>query len=402
MFTPMSKAVILSLLVGAGIFTACKKNDDDMPSDEYASEKSAIKETYASIVSANYEDAYNDAITLQTKIDAFLDAPSESLFEDAKDAWLQARESYGTTEAFRFANGPIDDEDGPEGLLNAWPLDEAYIDYVEGGSATSIIFDTATYPSITAELLESLNEDGGEENISIGYHAIEFLLWGQDLTAPSEKLAGQRPYTDYADGGTSSFQERRRQYLSVATSLLIDHLKLMVDEWSASSVTSNYRTTFLASDNDEALTDILTAIGILSKSELAGERVFTAYDNQDQEDEHSCFSDNTHRDIILNTQGVVNVYLGSYTRTDGSVVSGTSIHDLVMMIDAEKSATVNTQLLDALAQTKAIENPFDLAISDASFRPQVLTAVTSLRTLGDEFAEVATTLGLSISTDLPD
>ena len=84
--------------------------------------------------------------------------------------------------------------DGPEGLINAWPLDEAYIDYVEGDPAAGVVNDPDTYPTIDAELLTSLNEQGGEANISTGWHAIEFLLWGQDLStdgpgdAPGHRL----------------------------------------------------------------------------------------------------------------------------------------------------------------------------------------------------------------------
>jgi putative iron-regulated protein len=42
----------------------------------------------------------------------------------AKEAWLTARQSYGPTEAYRPYGAPIDDDNGPEGQLNACPLDE--------------------------------------------------------------------------------------------------------------------------------------------------------------------------------------------------------------------------------------------------------------------------------------
>ncbi|MCB0226566.1 MAG: iron-regulated protein, partial [Anaerolineae bacterium] len=155
--------------------------------------KTEAVETYANIVFANYEDAYNSAVELQDKIDAFVADPTAETMQAAKEAWLAAREPYGQTEAFRFYGGPIDDEDGPEGLINAWPLDEVYIDYVDGEETSGIINDVETYPTIDKELLISLNEVGAEENISTGFHAIEFLLWGQDLSSDG---AGNRPYTD--------------------------------------------------------------------------------------------------------------------------------------------------------------------------------------------------------------
>jgi len=140
---------------------------------------------------------------------------------------------------------------------------------------------------------------------------------------------------------------------------------------------------------------------VLSKSELAGERIFTAYDNQDQEDEHSCFSDNTHRDIINNAQGIANVYRGEYTRTDGTVVSGTSLADLVGSVDAELNEEILAQLEQTLTFVNAIPVPFDQAIIESDSRDLVIEAVFSLQDQGDMFAEAATVLGLTINTALP-
>ncbi|MFY0627284.1 MAG: peptidase m75, imelysin [Reichenbachiella sp.] len=392
-------SILLAITVG---ITSCDDNDSVDNSGLDALKASAV-ESYATLVFANYEDAYSTALDLQGAIETFIDTPTEGNFTAAKEAWLVAREPYGETEAFRFANGPIDDEDGPEGALNAWPLDENYIDYVEGALNSGIINDLANFPTISAEILEEQNELGGEANISIGYHAIEFLLWGQDLTAPSELMAGQRPYTDYINSpnGTASNQDRRGDYLIACADLLLDHLKSVKDEWDP-AISGNYREEFLGLPVDQALTNILTAIGILGKSELAGERIFTAYDNQDQEDEHSCFSDNTHRDIRLNAQGIENVYLSNYTRTNGTVVSGTSINDILAEVDATLAQEVIDQIDTALEAVEATANPFDFAISSAETRPVVLTSVNELQTMGDKFAEVGTALGLSINTGLPE
>ncbi|MGK4567384.1 imelysin family protein [Flavobacterium sp. 3HN19-14] len=68
---------------------------------------------------------------------------------------------------------------------------------------------------------------------------------------------------------------------------------------------------------NEALTNIYTGIATLAAAELAVERMDVALGNANQEDEHSCFSDNTHRDIALNLQGVINVYQGKYGTIDG-------------------------------------------------------------------------------------
>lgn len=385
----------LLLLICVLFISAFSATPALLQTDSLESLKAQAVATYTDIVYAGYEDSHALALELQAAIEAFVAEPSEESLQAARDAWLAAREPYGQTEAFRFYGGPIDDADGPEGLINAWPLDEAYIDYVEGDPDSGIINNVADYPTIDAELLTSLNESGAEENISVGFHAIEFLLWGQDLSADG---AGDRPYTDYT---TAPNAERRAQYLTITAGLLVDHLAYLVEAWSPERE-DNYRADFLARDPDEAITAILTGIGVLSKSELAGERMFTAYDNQDQEDEHSCFSDNTHRDIMNNVLGVRNVYLGEYTRVDGSVVSGTGLDKVMAAVDAEANERTLELLTLAVEQVDAIPVPFDRAIVEPESRMQVLESVLTLFDLGDQIAENARLLGLRINTALPE
>lgn len=376
----------------AAIATATGAAPADTP--EMARLKADVVAHYAELVYAGYQDSYAAAVALQAALAAFVAAPDEATHQAAKAAWLAAREPYGQTEAFRFYGGPIDDADGPEGLINAWPLDEAYVDYVEGAPEAGIINNTADYPAITPDLLQSLNLSGSEENVSLGYHAIEFLLWGQDLSADG---SGQRPYTDYT---TAPNAERRGQYLLAAGELLVDHLSQMVAEWAPDG--DNYRAAFLAQAPDVALQQILTGVGVLSKSELAGERLFVAYDNQDQEDEHSCFSDNTHRDLIANAQGIANVLSGQYTRPDGTILSGPGLLSLLAAQDAPLATRLGELADTALAAVGQLHVPFDRAIVAAEHRPAVLAAVNALQDQGDALAQAAAALGLPINTALPE
>lgn len=356
-------------------------------------DKAEVVSTYAQIVFASYEDAYNTAVLMDEAIDAFIANPTQESLDAAKQAWLDAREPYGQTEAYRFAGGPIDDADGPEGLLNAWPLDEAYVDYVVGDISAGIINNPDLYPIIDEALIESLNEQGAEENVSTGYHAIEFLLWGQDL---NENGPGTRPVTDYT---TAENADRRKQYLAVASSLLLVHLNDMMTAWNP-AVADNYRATFLALNSDQAIRNILTGIGTLAKSELAVERIFVAVNNQDQEDEHSCFSDNSHRDIITNAMGIANVYTGTYQRVDGTTISGLSISNLVNEVDEVLFKDTDALLSTSLEAVNAMPAPFDRAIIEQ--QEVVLASVDALQLLGDGFVVAASAMGMSINTDLPE
>jgi putative iron-regulated protein len=386
----------LSFAAAAGLVMASCSDDDNKSNTGVT--KEAVVENYADIVYQNYKDAYDDAVELETAINVFTDSPTDGNFTIAKNKWKDARESYGTTEAFRFANGPIDAEDGPEGLINAWPLDENYIDYVVNDADEvvngGIINSTATYPSITKDLLISLNEDGGEKNISTGYHAIEFLLWGQDLTDPSEKKAGLRAYTDFVNGGTNLNQDRRRDYLSACADLLTDHLDYLVNQWK---VGGDYRTEFLALPVDTALQNIYLGIATLSSAELAVERIAVALANMDQEDEHSCFSDNTHRDIYLNYKGIVNVYNGEYGDIDGP-----SLADLVKQADGVVAIATDVSIATTNSSIAAIATPFDFAIqggAESAEGAKVKTASDNLIILGANLLAGASKLGISVTIE---
>ena len=290
----MEKILTAVSLMCMILFTGCSTDQELKP----------VVETYADIVLATYEDALADAEALDRAVNEFVENPSPATLDSAKQAWLTARETYGKTEAFRFYGGPIDDEDGPEGQLNAWPLDESYIDYVEAtpngegeSVGTNIINSPDEFPEITKEMIASLNEQGSETNVSSGYHAVEFLLWGQDLSEGPG--GGERPYTDYVTGpeGTHNHQERRAKYLTETTELITDDLQMLVNEWKEGE--DNYRAFFTSEEQIKtSVGRILNGIGKLSKGELAGERMFVSWDLRSKEDEHSCFSDNTHRDIV--------------------------------------------------------------------------------------------------------
>ena len=196
--------------------------------DGELSDAPPVIDGYTAIVRAGYDDTLATARALKTAVDAFVAAPSPATLEAARTAWKAAREPYGQTEAFRFYDGPIDDPDtGPEGRINSWPLDEVYIDYVEGNATGGIINDPAMFPTLTKQAIADQNAVGGEENISTGYHAIEFLLWGQDMDPNGP---GARPYTDYVTGGAAN-HDRRGQYLKLVAELLVDDLQAVVDAW---------------------------------------------------------------------------------------------------------------------------------------------------------------------------
>ncbi len=349
----------------------------------------AVAAHYGALVLATYEDVLAAALDLQARIAAFTARPSQAGLDAARQAWLAAREFYGQTEAFRFYAGPIDDDKGPEGRINAWPMDEAYVDYVKGRADAGLVNDRRFL--ITKANIARYNERGGEENICAGWHAIEFLLWGQDAGADG---AGQRSFEDYVDG-KRAHADRRRQYLAVVTEVLVDDLRTLVDAWAPGQ--RNYRAQFERGEL-ESLRKMIVGLGSLSRGELAGERMEVALNTQDQEDEHSCFSDNTHRDIVNNALGIENVWLGRYVRRDGSRLQGASLRELVEARDAAVGAKVTQQIAASVAAARQIQAPFDREIAgggDAAGRQRLQKTIDSLVQQSKDLVGAANVIGIT-------
>ncbi|KIQ06559.1 MULTISPECIES: imelysin family protein [Pseudomonas] len=384
--------------------------------DEAAAQ--AVVKHYADIASAVFDDAASTAKTLQTAIDALLATPNEETLKAAREAWLAARVPYMQSEVFRFGNTIVDDW---EGQVNAWPLDEGLIDYVAAdyqhalgnpGASANIIANTEIQvgedkldvTEITPDLLASLNELGGSEaNVATGYHAIEFLLWGQDLngTGPG---AGERPATDYVvgEGATGGHNERRRAYLKAATELLVADLDEMAGQWKA-GVADNYRATLESESAENGLRKILFGMGSLSLGELAGERMKVALEANSTEDEHDCFSDNTHNSHFYNGKGIRNVYLGEYKKVDGTSLTGPSLSSLVAKADAAADTTLKADLeateakLQALVDSANKGQHFDqlIAADNAEGQQLVRDAIAALVKQTGAIEQAAGKLGIS-------
>ncbi|WP_299773672.1 imelysin family protein [uncultured Tateyamaria sp.] len=339
-------------------------------------DKAAVLDNYADIALAKYTDSLTTAQTLLAAVNDLTENPSAESLQAAKEAWLASRVPYQQTEAYRFGNAIVDDW---EGKVNAWPLDEGLIDYVDAsyGGATdeneyavlnvvanatfTLSGETVDASDITPDLLEgALHEaDGVESNVATGYHAIEFLLWGQDLNG-HDAGAGNRPWTDYAAGDacTGGNCDRRADYLTAATELLVSDLEWMVAQWQDSGDAR----TQLTADENAGISTILTGMGSLSYGEQAGERMRLGVLLNDPEEEHDCFSDNTHNSHFYDALGIRNVYLGSYTSIDGTIVSGESLSSLVAATDAgvdtELRAKLDATMLEMSEMKTAAEAGF--------------------------------------------
>lgn len=366
--------------------TESTTNTELSAADKAHTDRLAI--SYANMAHAAYKDSLETAKELQTAVETYVATPTQANLDAARAAYKTARQPYSQTEVFRFDEGfvtandkrEIGSVDSWEGQVNAWPLDEALIDYVndsyqgEYNSKDNIInSDSITVGSIkqdtstiTPELLAEMNEIGGSEaNVTTGYHAIEFMLWGQDVNGVAEG-AGNRPVTDYAtesgqctSGETvnddANICERRGEFLKAAAQLLVDDLTAMEAEWQPASE-DTLRSDLMARKYDNGLRQIMYQMGSLALGELASERMQVAFVTGSTEDEHECFSDLTHLSYANNARGIQNVFNGSYKTIAGKSVGGYGVkHYLV--------DTNNKDAADKLAADfKKVENAFDTIV----------------------------------------
>ena len=437
----LTKKVLVSLSIVTALAISSNAASNTQTSKSEVVKGASILDAYSDIALANYSDALKDAKSLKTAIDAFVKSPTQVNLDNAKKAWLTSRESYGQTEIFRLANGPIDAEDGwvadsygaLEGQLNAWPLDENMIDYTidaNGAKTSGNIIDTLgvfnpggegasaiDVTTITADAISSLNENGGDANVASGYHAIEFLLWGQDQdysnflkdsVTSGAMSAGNRALSDFTSEKNA---DRRLAYLQAASQKVVNDLEVIASAWQK-EIKGNaglYQAALKgqlkgddASKNinsNDALKQIIAGMGVFVKSELANERIAVAVLTPSEEDEHSCFSDNTHRDIANNYLGFKNILTATY---DGKKFgkslldsvdkeSKTRIENLMASIE-KKIASV-----DEVARTK---EHFDYQIKPESAQSKVIVKLKNeLRKLGDEMVNVAAANKIDLSTD---
>lgn len=339
-----------------------------------------VQATYLKLAHSIYQDSLVGASNLLLSVESFIAAPSEETMTIAKETWTtSARLPYGPSEIFRFVNGPIDFEpindgvttylesinfEGVEGLVNAWPLDEAYLDYVKGDMAAGLINDPSI--EITPANLIAMNERDGEKAISTGFHAIEFLLWGQDF---NKMGPGNRPVTDYT---TAKNADRRKLTLGTLSKVLVEHLTSVYEQFKVGE--TNYRSEVAGQDPHSTIAKMMTSMIAMAGDELKSERIENALLLEDQEEEQSCFSDTTLNDIAGNFRGVSVLYRGEYTPVNSGVaaVKGTGIGAYIAETNPALHKQIDTKIIEVENAIKAVSMAFDRAITEEQDKVQAI------------------------------
>ncbi|MGO2090061.1 MAG: imelysin family protein, partial [Oceanisphaera sp.] len=205
--------------------------------------------------------------------------------------------------------------------------------------------------------------------------------------------------------------DRRRDYLQAASDLLISDLGWMSDQWQTGD-NDNYRAELTALPAEEGLRRMLFGMGSLSLGELAGERMKVALVANSVEDEHDCFSDNTHNSHYYNEKGIVNLMFGEYQRADGNIMQGPSLLQLVAQQDSSAAKKIDVQMRTSeqtvyqLVQSAEVNNVhFDqlIAASNPSGNKLVQDSIDALVDQTRAIELAANTIGITnLSPDTAD
>lgn len=339
-------------------------------------------EAYIDLVHASYQRSAEAAMVLDTAISALLANPTDETLAMAREAWVAARPAYLKTEAFRFYDGPIENK---EGLINAWPMNEAYLDYVEGNPTAGLINSDE---SLAIGDMVALNQSQDEADVTTGWHAIEFLLWGQDLSAEGP---GNRPVSDFIAG--QGHNDRRREYLANLSKHLTGLLTGLAEDW-ATDGSSAYVQSLRRDQPREVIGRMMNGMAILAGYEVMSERLAVALDSGDQEDEHSCFSDTTKQDFVYDVAGIRQVWTG-----DSDDVTRAGLDELVRSIDPAVADAVEAALSNAEAKAAALGDPWDQVLAadpDSPERQDAEAFVTALQDLGAVLSKAGAKLGVLV------
>jgi putative iron-regulated protein len=345
----------------------------------------ALAAAYAADVEAAYVQARDGARSLQRAIDALLAQPGDPTLAAARQAWTAARRPYLATESYRFYDGPIDaPQTGPESRINSWPLNEAVIDYVEGDAHAGLVneFDVP----ITRETVLARDQVSDEADVTTGWHAIEFLLWGQDR---SDTGPGARPASDFAPGTPAN--DRRREYLRVLAAMLADDLDMLARAWDPANE-NGFAPKFLALEPHEAVGRMLTGAALLAGHELASERLAVALDSGAQEDEQSCFSDTTWQDFAYGLAGIKRVYYGR-SNPDASPAA------VIRKLQPRLALEMERRFAEAERRAAGLNDPFDRILAsapDSAMRANAEAAVAAFQQLAAGLRDVGRALGVLV------
>lgn len=345
-----------TLLIGLIVLSGCssdKETESEKISATLTSESVASKSKSLSIDSSSFttqvgimaytslSQANQAAQFFDNKLASFMHHPNPATQSEVQQAWRSAYDLF--LASFIYSYIPIKDpvEWHKQRMayqdlliqLDSWPIEGGYIDYVEGYPFSGIVNDLTL--SINEQSIRVQHGFTDSSNASLGYHALEFMLWGessanqtmrsaqdfvpQENTAPvplsdaeqalnnphaddfsEERIVDELPATELASDESitppiivSQNHNRRRQYIQLISDLLLKDIHSLQRRWEPSS---GYYAQVLQQSSDA---EVLRAAFIAAQDLLSKEMLTKRFRLTSSE-----FSHSSHDDLLALLSGL--------------------------------------------------------------------------------------------------
>jgi putative iron-regulated protein len=168
----------------------------------------------------------------------FLAHPTQQLLLELRDRWNTAHQAYLACQLYQmlaFSRSGQKQLELTKQRVNAWPIQGGYIDYLPGYQFTGIINDSTL--AITLDNLLSQHQFSDLSDVSVGFHALEFLLWGEGFDRPASDF--QASDSQLSEQGIElDANNRRRTYFELLTSHIIAELDGLSQRWERQTTTN--------------------------------------------------------------------------------------------------------------------------------------------------------------------
>ena len=304
---------------------------------------------YVEQIGTDFIQAGIEIEKFQSSIVTLADHVSSENLSLSKQAWLDAHSAYELTTLHRYFATQLLGEQNSLALMqlqyqiNHWPIIPGYIDYVNGYPDSGIVYDI----NVTLDV-DSLREQHGAFDIyevTLGFHVIEFLLWGYDTDSVARPAADFDAVLELTPEETKSgysleqlSNNRRRLFLAVAADTLVEDFRALQSLWLTEE--SSIRQRIESTSGTELIVILADSMSAMLNQELLLRSLYPMLNGDFVESIQSPYSRSTQNAVSSQLSGLERLLLEHQTE------NGTTL-DLIFSAISDEFSEFFYQNFDA-------------------------------------------------------
>ena len=304
---------------------------------------------YVQQIDTDFKQAGIEIEKFQSSIATLTDQTNIENLNLSKQAWLNAHSAYELTTLHRYYATQLMGEQDSLALMqlqyqiNHWPIVPGYIDYVDGYPDSGIVHDINV--NLDADSLREQHGSFDVSEVTLGFHAIEFLLWGYDADSVA------RPATDFdavleltpkeIESGYTLEQlsnNRRRLFLTVVADTLVKDFLAVQSLWLAEKPSISQRIESIS--GTELIVILADSMSAMLTQELLQRSLYPMLNGDFVESVQSPYSRSTQNAVSSQLSGLERLLLERQTE------NGTTL-DLVFSAISDEFSEFFYQNFDA-------------------------------------------------------